>query len=86
MRLALRFSLLTLVLLAIVYLVLKAPIDDRLDQYGVGSYIKSKVLTSAKGGALDYLPPLPGTTGDKVIIMARLEADDTRWVTEELAE
>nr|BBI16191.1 hypothetical polyol transporter [Ramalina conduplicans] len=86
MRLALRFSLLTAVLLAIVYLVLKAPIDDRLDQYGVGSYIKHKVFTSAKGAALNYLPPLPGTTGDKIIVMARLEADDTGWVTEELAD
>ena len=86
MRLVVRLGLTTLFVCVIILFALKAQIEDRWDQYGVGVYIKHKVKTTFKDGTLDYLPPLPGVTGDKVIIMAKLEKDNTRWVNEELSE
>ena len=86
MRLALRLGLIASLVLVVLLLVLKSQIEDRWDQYGVGSYIRHKAATTFKDGTLDYLPPLPGITGDKVIVMAKLENDDTRWATEELSE
>ena len=73
-------------ILVILYVAFKAQVDDRFDQYGVGTYVKHKVKTTFKGGTLDYIPPLPGVVGDKALVMAKLKKENTRWVTEELSE
>ena len=86
MRLAVRLGLTALLICVILLFSLKVQIEDRLDQYGVSAYVKNRVETTFTDGTLDYMPPLPGVTGDKVIIVAKLENDDTRWVTEELSE
>ena len=86
MRLALRLIVTTALLLIVILIALKNQIGDKWDQYSVGSYLQHKVKTTFKDGTFDYLPPSPGVTGDKVIVMAKLEKDDTNWVTEELSE
>ena len=86
MRLALRLIFTAFFTAVIVLALLRNLIADRWDQYGVGSYIRYKLNTSLKDGTLDYLPALPGVTGDKVIVMAKLEKHDTRWVFDELSE
>lgn len=86
MRLALRLIFTAFLIAIIVLALLRNLIADRWNQYGVGLYIKHKVETSLRNGTLDYLPPLPGVTGDKIIVMAKLEKDNTRWVFDELSE
>ena len=86
MRLVVRLSLTAILVVTVLLLALKNQIEDKWDQYGVGSYVKHRVKTTFRGAKLDYLPPLPGITGDKVIIMAKLEKDDTSWVTKDLSE
>lgn len=86
MKLALRLGAILALVLIILYSIFRVQVNDRFDQYGVGTYVKQKVKTTFKGATLEYLPPLPGVTGNKVIVMAKLEKEDTRWVTEELSE
>ena len=86
MRLIVRLSLTAFLVGIILLFTLKNQIEDKWDQYGVGSYVKHKVQTTLRNATLNYLPPLPGVTGDKVIIMAKLEKDDTSWVTKDLFE
>jgi len=84
MRLALRFVLAAFALLIFLLLVLKNHLADIWDQYRVGDYIEHKV--TGDNGYKGYLPPLQGAKGDKIIVMARLEKDNTDWVTHDLAE
>ncbi len=84
MRLALRFVLAAFAVLIFLLLVLKNHLEDIWDQYSVGDYIEHKV--KGKDGYKGYLPPLLGAKGDKIIVMARLETDNTDWVTHDLAE
>ena len=86
MKLVIRLSVVLALILVVLYFIFKVQVDDRFDQYGVGRYVKEKVKTTFKGGTLDYIPPLPGITGDKVIVMAKREKENTRWVIEELSE
>ena len=86
MKLALRLGSILALILIILYSIFRVQVNDRFDQYGVGTYVKQKVKSTFKGATLEYLPPLAGVTGNKVIVMAKLEKEDTRWVTEELSE
>ena len=86
MKIIFRLGVILLFILLVLYVIFKAGVDDRFYQYGVGTYIKQKVKTTFRGGTLDYIPPLPGVTGDKAIVMAKTEKTDTRWVIEELSE
>lgn len=81
-----RFLLLATPFLIIVILLLTPnPVSDIYDQYNVPAYIASSVTQywrePQRASAIKGAKP-----GDKVIVMARLEEEDTSWVEEELAE
>ncbi|KAG8525839.1 uncharacterized protein KY384_000599 [Bacidia gigantensis] len=86
MRLALRLGLAVCSGLLIALVLLNRPITNFWDQYGVASYIKTRLKTSLKDGTLDYLPALPGATGDKIIVMAKLEKDDINFISSDLSD
>ncbi|KAL9097085.1 MAG: hypothetical protein Q9163_006385 [Psora crenata] len=86
MRATLRITLTACLILFIVLFALKSLIEDKWDQYGVGSFIEHKVKSTFRDGTVDYLPSSAGATGDKVVVMARLEKDDTNWVAEKLSD
>lgn len=73
----------TLLLLIPLYLV-KVHLEDFCHQYRAGTYLvdwtKSRYFPQT-------VPTLPnGQTGDKIIVMAKLEEEHTEWVEEELPE
>ncbi|KAH1638748.1 hypothetical protein KXX39_005004 [Aspergillus fumigatus] len=73
----------TLLLLIPLYLV-KVHLEDFCDQYRAGTYLvdwtKSRYFPQT-------VPTLPnGQTGDKIIVMAKLEEEHTEWVEEELPD
>lgn len=76
MRLALRLALGSSLVILIPFFLLIRHLLDLGNQYNVTAYIQS----SFRSGAHDKVPPIPGKPGDKIIIMAKLEAEDTSWV------
>jgi len=87
MRLALRLVLTASIFAIILLVVIKGILQDFWDQYNVTSYIGSSLKeTFGRHGSVHYMPPLPGVKGDKIIVMARMEEDDTDWVTKDLSE
>ena len=74
------FGLSVALLIPIFLLVRK--LDEIWDQYNVPAYIHSSI----KHGILEQPQPLPGAIGDKIIVMAKLEEEDTSWVAEYLPE
>lgn len=73
----------TLLLLIPLYL-LKVHLEDFCDQYRAGAYLVDWVKSRYFPLTVPTLPH--GRTGDKVIVMAKLEAEHTEWVEEELPE
>ena len=58
-------------------------VQDRLDQYDGYGYLASSLLGHGRHNTQDsaLLP-----VGDKVIVMASLESEDTSWVADKLPE
>jgi hypothetical protein len=65
---------------------LKNHLEDLSDQYNVSDYVHASLQNTFHHGTLDYHAPFDGKVGDKVIIMAKLEKEDTEWVAENLPE
>lgn len=82
MRLALRLALGSCLVILIPFFLLIRHLLDLGNQYNVTAYIQSSFLSSAQ----DKVPPIPAKPGDKIIIMAKLEAEDTSWVAEYLPD
>jgi hypothetical protein len=58
-------------------------IRDLLDQYDGYRYLASSLLGHGRHNPQDAaVPPM----GDKIIVMASLESEDTSWVAEKLPE
>lgn len=57
-------------------------LGDLADQYSAGSYLIDTLDLKING----TIPPPAAAVGDKVIVMARLEEEDTGWVEEHLPE
>ena len=83
MRWALRFALSASILLILVLLLLKNKLEDLADQYSVGSYIKT---SWDNFGTVQPAPIYHGKPGDKIIVMAKLEHENTDWVNDMLGE
>ena len=71
----------SIVLLIPIFLLVRK-LNEIWDQYNVPAYIHSSI----KHGTLEQPGLLPGAIGDKIIIMAKLEEEDTSWVAEYLPE
>jgi hypothetical protein len=67
--------------LVIIPLLLK--VQDLLDEYDGYRYLASSLLGHGRPNPQDTaVPPM----GDKIIVMASLESEDTSWVAEKLPE
>jgi hypothetical protein len=82
MRRPARFLFGASIILLIPFFLLIRKLDEIWIQYNVPAYIQSSI----EHGALEQPPPLPGAIGDKIIVMAKLEEEDTSWVAEYLPE
>lgn len=74
-----------LCLTAVGAILLVAHVQDLGDQYGVVDYFTFSVL-NVKPNRPDQQRPVGHVAGDKVIVMAKMEHEDTSWVTTELPE
>ena len=86
MRWFVRFALSAFALAAILLVLLKSKIEDVWDQYNAGDYIASSWNNNLGYGKAHTSPPKASGVGDKVIIMAKLEKEDTNWVDLHLPE
>ncbi|KAL2051011.1 hypothetical protein ABVK25_008757 [Lepraria finkii] len=86
MRWALRFALSASVLAFLLLVLLKNHLEDLWDQYDVTSYIGASWKNTFKHGTVQNIPAFNGQPGDKVIIMATLEKENTDWVAEGLPD
>lgn len=70
--------------LVVAFLILvKLRLYDIWDQYNVPAYVSSS-LGLKEDGHFEH-PPL-GMVGDKVVVMAKMEKENTDWVAENLPE
>ena len=87
MRSASRYAIGASLILVIPLLVLVRELVDRADQYRVPAYLRATFKNFHHGAPeLELLEPVDNTVGDKVIVMARLEHEDTSWVADGLPE
>lgn len=86
MRLVLRFALAISILITILLLLLKNILEDLWDQYSVSAYLQHSWKNSFQHGTVQNIPALHGEAGDQVIIMAKMEKENTNWVAEMLPE
>lgn len=82
MRQTLRLSLAACLILLIALFFLTRKVLDTWDQYSISSYIRASINHGAQAEA----PTIPGEPGDKIVVMAKLEQEDTNWVEEYLPE
>ena len=80
MRWPRRFVLGASIILLIPILLLVRKLDEIWDQYNVPAYIQASFGHSFQ----DQPHPISGQIGDKIVIMAKLEDEDTGWVNEYL--
>ena len=83
MRCALRLALGASFILLIALFFLKHLLEDLAEQYSVGTYIKT---SWSNFGTVQNDPIFRGEPGDKIIVMAKLEKENTDWVHELLGE
>ncbi len=84
MRWTVRLALLALTICLL--LLLRFIIGDFWDQYNVDAYLYGSVTTFFHRPGVPDNPSISTTNSDKIIIMAKLEAEDTDWVAEHLPE
>ena len=86
MRWSLRLILSAFFLVSIPLFLVTRHFADIWDQYSISSYIAASWQNTFRFGNVEDIPAFDGKPGDKVIIMAKLEKENTDWVTEELPE
>lgn len=86
MRWIVRIAVAVAVALALLMLfVFDTLVRDSWHKYNVNDFVYSSVA-EALHYDLDTYNPMGENTGDKIVIMAKLEAEDTEWVAEKLPE
>ncbi|CAO1596835.1 hypothetical protein XANCAGTX0491_000665 [Xanthoria calcicola] len=86
MRWTLRFALPALLLVIIVSVTLYIKFAQIWDQYSAPSYAWASLRNTLRGSTLDNPPAVLGKVEDKVLIMARVESENTDWVAEGLPD
>lgn len=85
MRWIVRTAVAVAVALALVMLfVFDTLVSDWWHKYDVNDFVYSSVAKALHYN--DTYNPTGENTGDKIVIMAKLEAEDTEWVAEKLPE
>ncbi|KAJ5113851.1 hypothetical protein N7456_002385 [Penicillium angulare] len=65
---------------------LEAHLQDLSNQYRAGAYLWDWLDDRIPGSSSEKQPPYIGEPGDKVVVMAKLEEENTNWVEEELPD
>ena len=86
MRWSLRLILSAFFLVSIPLFLVTRHFADIWDQYSISSYIAASWQNTFRYGNVENIPAFDNKLSDKVIIMAKLEKENTDWVTEELPE
>lgn len=86
MRWTVRFAVTASIALIFFLFLLKQHLEDLWDQYNVPAYVRSSFKNTFRHGPLEYLTPVPSKMADQIIIMAKLEAENTDWVAKNLPE
>lgn len=86
MRCPIRIAVTVAAILVLSFLVLRNRLEDIWDQYNVPAYIYASFESSFGQRTLGFHAPLFSDVGDKVIIMAKMEKENTEWVSEHLPE
>lgn len=86
MRWTIRFAIIASIVLIILLGLLKNHLEDLWEQYNVTAYVQSSFKNTFRHGTLDYDIPIPDKVGDKVIVMAKMEKENTDWVAANLPE
>ncbi|KAI4234057.1 MAG: hypothetical protein LQ352_008200, partial [Teloschistes flavicans] len=88
MRWTLRFALPALLLVPTLFTILYIKYDQIWDQYNAPAYAWASLQNTFRGSTLENPPPILGGKGkveDKVVIMAKVESENTDWVAQNLA-
>ncbi|KAI4144286.1 MAG: hypothetical protein L6R39_004249 [Caloplaca ligustica] len=80
MRWTLRFALPALFLVLIICTVVYIKFTQIWDQYNAPAYAWASLQNTLRGSELASPPPVRGNVEDKVVIMAKVESEDTQWV------
>ncbi|KAL8921788.1 MAG: hypothetical protein Q9208_005545 [Pyrenodesmia sp. 3 TL-2023] len=86
MRWTLRFAVPALALLFTLCTILYIKFAQIWDQYNAPAYAWASLKNSFRGSKLDSPPAIVGKVEDKVVIMAKVESEDTQWVAENLPD
>ena len=82
MRCAFRFLLGAALIILVPLFILTRLLLDLCNQYNVSEYIRTFINHGVQGDP----PPIPAKPGDKIIVMAKLEHENTEWVAGYLPE
>ncbi|KAL9600679.1 MAG: hypothetical protein Q9219_003009 [cf. Caloplaca sp. 3 TL-2023] len=86
MRWTLRFAIPASLLFVTLCTVSFIKVTELWDQYNVPAYAWAALQNTLRGSELDNPPPIPGKLEDKVVIMAKVESEDTQWVADHLPD
>ena len=86
MRWTVRFALPALLLVITLFVILYIKFAQVWDQYSAPSYAWASLQNTFRGSDLDNPPAVVGNVEDKVVIMAKVESENTDWVAENLPE
>ncbi|KAI4122372.1 MAG: hypothetical protein LQ338_005861 [Usnochroma carphineum] len=86
MRWMLRFALPAVIIVITLCIVLYIKFAEIWGQYNAPAYAWASLQNTLRGSKLDNPPPVPGKVEDKVVIMAKVESEDTQWVADHLPD
>ncbi|KAL8828715.1 MAG: hypothetical protein Q9170_006484 [Blastenia crenularia] len=86
MRWTLRFAVPASLLVITLFTILYIKIASLWDQYDAPAYAWAALKNTFQNSELDNPPPIAGKAEDKVVVMAKVEAEDTEWVAEHLPD
>lgn len=73
-----------LVIILVLLVLLTRHLLDLGNQYSAFVYFRTSIANSLFHTQSDYSPPSGVTADDKVVVMAKMESEDTEWVAREL--
>ena len=86
MRWTLRFALPALLIVITLFVILYIKFAQIWDQYDAPAYAWVSLQNTFRGSKLYSPPPVVGKVEDKVVVMAKVESEQTDWVAENLPE
>lgn len=86
MRRNVRFATSALIVIVFLLLLLTNHLEDLWEQYNVTAYVRTSLKNSIGHKNSKEKVPASSNAGDKVIVMAKMEKENTNWVDANLPE